>query len=124
MAKVLIVDDSSIMRINMKLTLEQLGHSVIGQAIDGFDSIEKYEKLKPDFVTMDITMPESNNIEDGIEALVQIRKINPKAKVIMVTSHGEQDEVLRSIKNGASSYVLKPIDEEKLIKAIDKLDLK
>ena len=123
MAKVLIVDDATIMRINMKRILEQLGHEVIGEAVNGLDAVEKYDTLKPDFVTMDITMPEAGGVEDGIEATKRIREADPKAKIIMVTSHGEQDKVIRAIQNGASNYMLKPLNVDKLTEIIEKLKL-
>jgi two-component system chemotaxis response regulator CheY len=121
MAKVLVVDDSKIMRLNVKRMLEKLGHEVIAEAENGFESIEKYEASKPDFVTMDITMPEADGIKDGIEAAAKIIEKDKAAKILMVTSHGEQDKVLRAIKNGAKGYMLKPIKEEELKSKINKL---
>jgi two-component system chemotaxis response regulator CheY len=123
MATVLVVDDSKIMRVNVKRMLEKLGHEVVGEAENGHQSIGKYEETTPDFVTMDITMPEVNGIKDGIDAVEEIKKINSKAKIIMVTSHGEQDKVIRAIKNGASGYLLKPIKEDELKSKIEKLKL-
>jgi len=121
MAKVLVVDDSKIMRLNVKRMLEKLGHEVIAEAENGFESIEKYEISNPDFVTMDITMPEADGIKDGIEAAAKIIEKDKAAKILMVTSHGEQDKVLRAIKNGAKGYMLKPIKEEELKSKINKL---
>ena len=129
MAKVLVVDDSKIMRVNVKRMLEKLGHEVVGEAEDGFSSVAKYEETTPDFVTMDITMPEKTGkingeevtVKDGIDAVECIKKIDSNAKIIMVTSHGEQDKVLRAIKNGAKGYLLKPIKEEEMKTKIDKL---
>lgn len=123
MAKALVVDDSKIMRVNVRRMLEKLGHEVVGEAENGYQSISKYEETSPDFVTMDITMPEVNGVKDGIDAVEGIKKINPKAKIIMVTSHGEQDKVIRAIKNGASGYLLKPIKEDELKTKIEKLKL-
>ena len=123
MAKVLIVDDAKIMRANIRKMLEKLGHEVVAEAENGFKSIELYEKNLPDFVTMDITMPGSNGIEDGIDAVVEIMKLDYKAKIIMVTSHGEQDRVIKAIQAGASNYILKPLKIEKLEEVIQKLKL-
>jgi len=123
MAKALVVDDSKIMRVNVRRMLEKLGHEVVGEAANGHESISEFEKTNPDFVTMDITMPEVNGVRDGIDAVEEIRKINSKAKIIMVTSHGEQDKVIRAIKNGASGYLLKPIKEDELKTKIEKLKL-
>jgi len=121
MATVLIVDDANIMRMNMKKMMEKLGHEVVDEAVDGYDAIQKYEKLNPDFVTMDITMPEVNGIEDGIEAVKQIVIKDPRAKVVMVTSHGEQNKVMSAVKNGASNYLIKPIKFSKLEEVLNKL---
>ena len=123
MATVLIVDDATIMRIQMKKMLEKLGHEVIGEAKNGAESVTQYEKLNPDFVTMDITMPNVEGVEDGIEATRRITQFDYKAKVIMITSHGEQDKVIKAIQNGASNYILKPVKIEKLEETINKLDL-
>jgi len=112
MAKILIVDDSKIMRENIKNILVSLGHNIIGEAVDGFDAIEKYKALHPEIVTMDITMPLTNGIEDGIEALSDIIKYDQKAKVIMITSHGEQDKIIDAIQSGASNYIMKPLNLE------------
>ena len=123
MAKVLVVDDATIMRINIKRMLEQLGHEVVAEAKTGYESLRMYKDFRPDFVTMDITMPEENGIADGIDAVKEIAKIDPKAKVIMVTSHGEQDKVIRAIQYGASNYILKPLKIDKLEEIIAKLAL-
>ena len=123
MATVLIVDDATIMRIQMKKMLEKLDHEIIGEAKNGYEAVVQYEKLNPDFVTMDITMPNIGEVKDGIEATRRINQFDYKAKIIMVTSHGEQDKVIKAIQNGASNYILKPVKIDKLEETIDKLDL-
>ena len=121
MARILVVDDAQIMRVNMIKMLKSLGHEVVGQAASGYDAIEQYKKLKPDLVTMDITMPAHNGIEDGIAATAEIIKFDPSAKIIMVTSHGEQQKVIGAIQSGAANYMLKPIKIEKLTETIKKV---
>ncbi|MCK5294652.1 MAG: response regulator [Arcobacteraceae bacterium] len=123
MANVLIVDDAKIMRITIRKILEQLGHTVVGEADSGYTAIEQYKTKKPDFVTMDITMPAVQGIEDGIEAVKYIMEFDNSAKIIMITSHGEQDKVIRAIQSGASNYMLKPLQAEKLEEIICKLGL-
>jgi two-component system chemotaxis response regulator CheY len=123
MADVLVVDDAQIMRINVKRMLEKLGHHIIGKATTAYDAINAYKAHRPDFVTMDITMPEKNNIKDGIEAVKRIIEIDKTAKIIMITSHGEQDKVIRAIQSGASNYILKPLQIDKLKDVISKLKL-
>lgn len=123
MAKVLVVDDAAIMRINIKNMLEKMGHEVVAEADTGNKAVEQYKQAKPDFVTMDITMPEDNGVRDGISAVKKIKELDKKAKIIMVTSHGEQQKVIKAIQSGASNYVLKPIKFEKFEEVINKLVL-
>lgn len=122
MAKILIVDDSSIMRITLKQILESLSHEVVSEATNGRNAVKMYEKHLPDLVTMDISMPTPDlNALDGIMAVQEIRKINPTAKIIMVTSHGDQEKVLKAIEMGASSYILKPLNKQRLNDVVDKV---
>jgi len=121
MANVLIVDDARIMRMNIRGVLEKLGHTVIGEADNGYTAIEEYKKCNPDFVTMDITMPEQHDIKDGIDAVVKIKEYDKNALVIMVTSHGEEQKVRKAIKAGAKNYILKPINAASLGKIVLKL---
>jgi two-component system, chemotaxis family, chemotaxis protein CheY len=114
MLKVLLVDDSLIIRKKIAAILEKLGHETVFDAKNGQEAIDAYNRYKPDLVTMDITMPDM----DGIEAVKQIIKDNHDAKIIMVTSHGQEDMVIKSIQAGAVGYMLKPITEEKLAQAI------
>lgn len=117
MLNVLVVDDSLIMRRNISKIIESLGHRVVGEAKDGLESITLYSKLKPDLVTMDITMPEM----DGITAVKELKKIDKNVKIIMVTSHGQEEMVINAIRNGASGYLLKPINVIKLRDSIRKV---
>jgi two-component system chemotaxis response regulator CheY len=121
MAKILIVDDAKIMRMSIKNMLNDLGHKVIGEASSGYSAIEEYKRLKPDIVTMDITMPQENDIADGIEAVKQIIAFDKSAKIVMITSHGEQEKVIKAIQSGASNYLLKPLKIDRLKDVLDKL---
>jgi two-component system chemotaxis response regulator CheY len=121
MAKILVVDDAKIMRISIKNMLENLEHEVIAEAGSGYEAIEMFKAYKPNIVTMDITMPADEGIADGIEAVKEIMAIDGNAKIVMITSHGEQDKVIRAIQSGASNYLLKPLQQEKLQEVIDKL---
>jgi two-component system chemotaxis response regulator CheY len=114
MLKVLVVDDSLIIRKKITKLLEQLGHEVVYSAVNGKDAIENYQIYKPDLVTMDITMPDM----DGIEASSRIVGLDENAIIIMVTSHGQEDMVIKSIKAGAVGYMLKPVTKDKLATAI------
>lgn len=114
MLKILIVDDSLIIRKKITKLLEKLGHEVVFGAKNGAEAIDAYNSKQPDLVTMDITMPDM----DGITAVKHIVKDNHDAKIIMVTSHGQEDMVIKSIQAGAVGYMLKPITEDKLVNAI------
>lgn len=114
MLNILVVDDSLIIRKNIKKYISNLGHAVAGEAKNGKQAIDACKELKPDLITMDITMPDM----DGIEALKKIREFTSDVNVIMVTSHGQEDMVVSSLKAGAQGYLLKPINEEKLAVAI------
>lgn len=117
MRKALVVDDSSFMRLSMKTILERNGYEVVGEAENGQIGVFRYKELKPDFVTMDVTMPEM----DGLEALQQIKKTDPDAVVVMVTAMGQEAMVREAIMSGAKGFVVKPIVEEVLINAVKKL---
>ena len=117
MARFLVVDDSTVMRKNIKNILEAAGHQVVGEAADGRDVLPAYVNNKPDFVTMDISMP----IINGIEALQSLIKNFPDAKVIMISALGQKAQVLEAIKLGAKSYIVKPIETDKFLENIRKL---
>ncbi len=117
MANILMVDDSRISRRVLKDMLEKHGHVVVGEATNGQEAFDCYGKINPDIVTMDITMP----VMDGIESLKLIHKGYPDSKVIMVTAAGQNEKIKEAIDNGAVEFVTKPLDEEKVISAIDKV---
>jgi two-component system chemotaxis response regulator CheY len=113
---VLVVDDSLVLRKNITKMMTELGHKIIGEAKNGVEGVQMYGELKPDLVTMDITMPDM----DGIEAVEKIIEIDPDAKIIMATSHGQEDMVIKAIQAGASGYILKPVTKDKIIETISK----
>lgn len=117
MLRVLIVDDSLIVRRNMQKFLTNLNIKVVGEAKNGVEAVEKCCTLKPNLITMDITMPDM----DGITALKLIKEFDKDVKIIMSTSHGQEKMVLDSIKVGAKGYMLKPITEDKLVTTISKI---
>lgn len=123
MYNILVVDDATIMRKTLVKIFTQLEHKVIAEAANGYDAIERYKEHKPDIVTLDITMPAVNGINDGIEALEKIIEFDPNAKVIILTSHGEEKLVMDAILKGAKGYVLKPADVHKIEEAVEKLHM-
>lgn len=115
--RVLIVDDAAFMRMMLKDILTKGGHEVCGEAENGKVAIEKYQELKPDLVTMDITMPEM----DGLDGLKGIRALDGNAKVIMCSAMGQQTMVLEAIQNGAKDFVVKPFQADRVLAAIAKI---
>jgi len=110
MKKILIVDDTPFMRLLLKQIIEENGYQVVGEAENGEVAIERYYELKPDLVTMDITMP----VMDGIESLKQIKLLDPDAKIVMCTAIDEQERMIQAIELGALEYFIKPFDREKI----------
>lgn len=102
--RVLIVDDSKFMRGLVGKTLEAAGHTVIGQATDGVEAVERYTQLRPDVLTLDITMPNAN----GLVALERIMELDPEARVVMCTALGQERKMLEAMRLGAKSFIVKP----------------
>ncbi|AZT90775.1 response regulator [Caldicellulosiruptor changbaiensis] len=117
MKKVLIVDDAAFVRYSLKHTLEKYGFEVVGEACDGKSCLRMFSELKPDIVTLDITMPEMN----GIEVLKKIMEIDRNAKVVMITALGQEEKVKEAVLNGAKGFIVKPYKEEHLVKLLNSL---
>jgi two-component system chemotaxis response regulator CheY len=117
MKRILIVDDASFMRLAINEALTNNGFEVVGEAEDGKEAIEQYKLLKPDAVTMDITMP----VMSGLEALKEIMKLDPNAKIIMISALGQDTQVKEAILNGAKSFIVKPFQDEKVIQVLNKI---
>lgn len=116
MAKILIADDAAFMRMKSASLVKELGHEVI-EAEDGAEAVKVYQAESPDAVLMDITMPNM----DGMEALAAILKIDPDAKIAMVTAMGQQAVIMEAIKAGAKDFVVKPFDADRIQSALWKL---
>lgn len=117
MATVLIVDDSRTSRKMLREILEKGHHEIIGEALNGEEGYLKYKELKPDLVTMDITMPKM----DGIESLSLIKKIDENSKVVMITAAGQKEKMVEAVKRGADEFITKPFDEDDILEAINKI---
>ncbi|TCL63763.1 two-component system chemotaxis response regulator CheY [Hydrogenispora ethanolica] len=115
--RVLVVDDALISRKFLGRILAEGGHEVVGEASNGREAVRIYPELLPDIVTMDITMPDMN----GIQALKEIRKIDPKAKVVMCTAMGQKYLILEAIQAGAVDFLVKPFEKEVVLEAFRKL---
>jgi two-component system chemotaxis response regulator CheY len=114
MGRILIVDDTMFMRTLLKNILFSGGHDIIGEAEDGEQAVEQYQKLKPDLVTMDVVMPKMN----GIDALKAIKGADPSARVVMCTAVGQEQMVKLAIKSGAKGYIVKPFQAPKVLEEV------
>ena len=117
MATVLIVDDSRTSRRILRNLLEENGFNVIGDAENGEQGYLKYKELKPDIVTMDITMPNM----DGIESLSLIKRENANGKVVMITAAGQKEKMVDALKRGADEFITKPFDTKEIINVLTKM---
>lgn len=112
--KVLIVDDAAFMRMVLKRIVEEAGYEVVGEAADGEQAVMEYKRHRPDVVTMDLTMPNM----DGITATRKIREIDPKARILITSAMGQAAMVKDAIQSGAYDFVVKPVDQNRLLSAI------
>ena len=106
----LVVDDSVFARKNIMKMIELFGGEVAGEAGDGLTAIAEFNRIKPDIVLMDITMPQM----EGIEAVERIVRQTPDAKIVMVSSVGYQENILAALQKGAKHFVQKPVKPEVL----------
>lgn len=117
MARVLIVDDAAFMRMTIRQIIEAEDHTMVAEAENGVEAIEKFMETKPDVVILDISMPEMN----GIETLKRLKILDPKAKIIICSAIGYQDLLAQAIECGAAEFILKPFEKEQLVNAIEKV---
>ncbi|NOY44547.1 MAG: response regulator [Deltaproteobacteria bacterium] len=115
--RALVVDDSPYIQKELTKILERHGCEVVATASNGLEAVKKYKELKPDFVTLDLVMPQMG----GIQTLVLLRKIDPQATVIMVSSMSSRDKIVECAKAGAKHYILKPFEEEKVVEVLNKV---
>lgn len=123
MAKtVLIVDDSRFMRAVVRNEVERNGCTVVGEADCSDGAVVKYKELRPDIVTMDITMTVDGHTvgrsSNGIDAIKQIKEIDPDAKILVVSAMGQKCYVIEAIEAGAKDFVIKPFDEVRFAEAL------
>lgn len=115
--RVLVVDDAAFMRMMIKNILTKNGYEVVGEAENGAVAVQMYQELKPDLVTMDITMPEM----DGIQGVKGIRAVDPNANVIMCSAMGQQSMVMEAIQAGAKDFIVKPFQQDRILQAIERV---
>jgi two-component system, chemotaxis family, chemotaxis protein CheY len=114
---VLVCDDAIFMRTMISDILSQAGFEVVGEAESGVQAVEKYRMLKPDLVTMDIVMPDMG----GIEAVREICKDDPEAKILMCSAMGQQALVVEAIQAGAKDFVVKPFQPSRVLEAVQRV---
>lgn len=114
---VLITDDTAFMRMTLRNVIEKNGYTVVGEAADGEEAVTLYKELKPDMVTMDITMPKM----DGITAIKEIMKIDPQAKIIVCSAMGQKPMVIEALSAGAKDFLVKPFDAERVVESLRKI---
>lgn len=117
MASILIVDDSRTSRRILKNILEEQGHKIAGEACNGQEAVELYFRLKPEVVTMDITMP----VMDGLVALQAIREKDDTAKVIMITAAGQKEKMTEAVKFGAAEFLTKPFAGDEVLSVVERV---
>ena len=111
---VLVCDDAIFMRTMISDILTQAGFEVVGEAESGVQAVDKYHQLKPDLVTMDIVMPDMG----GIDAVKEITKIDPGARILMCSAMGQQALVVEAIQAGAKDFVVKPFQPARVLEAV------
>lgn len=117
MARILIVDDAMFMRMTLGKILKNAGHTIVAEGENGKEAIVLYNLHQPDVVTMDMTMPEMT----GIEAVREIKKMNPQARIIMCSAMGQQKMIVEAIEAGAKDFIIKPFDESRVLEAIERI---
>lgn len=113
-ARILVVDDAQFMRHLLKKCLTGAGFEIAGEAGNGAEAVTKYCELKPDLVTLDMVMPEVG----GLEAIRRIRAVDDKARIVIVSAVDQRENLLEAVRLGASDYIVKPFDAERVAAAV------
>ncbi len=114
---VLICDDAIFMRRMISDILSQAGYQVVGEAANGLQAVEMYTNLRPDLVTMDIVMPDMG----GIDAVREIMKVDPEARILMCSAMGQQALVIEAIEAGARDFIVKPFQPGRVLEAVQRV---
>lgn len=115
--KILLVDDAAFMRMMLKDTLSKNGYTNIIEAADGEIACNLYKEEKPDLIIMDITMPNKT----GIDALRDIKAMDPESKIIMCSAMGQESMVVEAIKLGALDFIVKPFKPDRILQIVGKI---
>jgi two-component system chemotaxis response regulator CheY len=111
MARILVADDASFMRMMIREIVENEGYEIVGEASDGIQAVEMYRELHPDIVTMDIVMPRRS----GIDAVREIVELEPSACIVMCSALGQESLVSESLQAGARDFIVKPFKPESVL---------
>jgi two-component system chemotaxis response regulator CheY len=117
MKRLLVVDDALFMRKMICGVAAEAGWEVAGEAGDGAEAVRLYQALRPDLVTMDLVMP----VMGGLEALRQIRAVDPEAKVVVVTALDQKQALMDSIRDGAVDFIVKPFERQRVLNLLAKM---
>jgi two-component system chemotaxis response regulator CheY len=115
--RILIADDALFMRNMLRDIFVKAGFQVVGEAVNGVEAVERYHELRPDLVTMDIVMP----LKSGIEALQQITREDPDARVVMCSALGQEALVIEAVQAGAKDFIVKPFKEERVLDVVHRV---
>ncbi|MFO1481270.1 MAG: response regulator [Turneriella sp.] len=115
--KILIADDSMMVRRILEKFAQKLNLEIVGTAGNGKEAVRLFGELKPDLVSLDITMPEM----DGLSAMKQILAIKPDAKVVIISAVNSKDMIVQALNGGAKAYVVKPFDEAKIVETFNEV---
>ncbi|MBN2381641.1 response regulator [bacterium] len=115
--RILIVDDAIFMRSMLKDIFQKNSFEIAGEAENGREAVKKYKECHPDLTTMDIVMPEMN----GIEAVKEIIKLDPNAKILMCSALGQEALVTESIEAGAKDFIIKPFSPKMVLKVVNQI---
>jgi len=113
----LVTDDALIIREMIKDAATDAGWTIVGEAANGQQAVDQYEKLRPDAMTLDLVMPEY----DGLHALRNVTARDPNAKIVVVSALDQRDVLKQAFKLGASDFLVKPFDKKVLIETLDQL---
>ncbi len=116
--RILVVDDALFMRNMLKEIFDRAGYQVVGEAANGVEAVERYHELRPDLVTMDIVMP----LKSGIEALQEITREDPGARVVMCSALGQEALVIEAVQAGAKDFIVKPFKEERVLDVVRRVN--
>ncbi|MBE5837686.1 MULTISPECIES: response regulator [unclassified Butyrivibrio] len=115
--KILIADDTNLMREMLKAALDPEKYQIVGEALTGEQAVEYYKEKQPDLLILDINMPKMN----GIDALTEVMKIDPKANVIMCSDQKYENMIVLALKKGAKDFVVKPFTSTDVVVAVRKV---